>query len=1072
MRFIAPAFGVALFAAGCLLPTNPFDPDAPAALQAPGQLRGSVQAVITPIDEQSGAVCSLETPAACDGDNSACCVPANSFCAGVDGDHTGFRINLRGLVAENADDAVFAPSSETGPTGEFVFTNVPPGAYALEVVRDGFNVPLPRTVDIGAGADVVLAPLCAIDSTPPPAPVIAGLPEVTRANAADGTAVELSFTIAGCSNGDTVDIEILQDDDVIATARVVPPTADGPEDCVVGPIGGDAPDVRAVWIVRAVASDDVGNLSEPTLKSVLVDVDVPAAPVLDVPVVGLDRVSLSWTQPDGTADIDHWIVSYGLVARPLEAACPSAAHVIDAVAGDEFDVAAFVVEGPSPVTSPIARQTLSGILPGTELFVQVAAVDVAGNVSCFSDPLGARPDRTAPRLQDGVGAAVASQIVVDSDGVTAFGGGVFTVRARDGTLQPVTLDGDPVSVDDVVASGRSFFGAARGLGVVKVTVDAAGVIGAADDIVTGRDVRSLVALPGGLLVGTADGLVVVDRAGAVVASGDPGAVAVPVSRLALRGDLVIAARTDVDGNGLSLQASARTDPTALLGVNARIAGAVDHMVFHGDDLWVIAANVVEVFDTSGCLGLDADCLRSRARFGLADQARATDVADVDDSVVVWSAGAGGGFRFAADFAGVPTVVGRAFPPPDSDLSALRLERQGFGAAGVVDDLGTRGERCWSLVNDGLPIERAPLVGVGAAFAVSAGDGDDVVWLDNVLTDDGPLDLLAHNQGRAIAEHTAPAIVVDDDVALPGGLAGPQDLAHAQNLGTFSVDQYGRLLFLASSTFGDDELTLVDDSAVGDLRTAVATAAPGLLTPLFDDDDDEALVFDDVRLRLDGDDAIVFALARGSADLVTGCPQVFALRLQLAPRGGDGVAVVDVEALSLGRAFRITDAVISGTRAYVGLHPFGTGVVDLTDFSLDAASAIAACDGATNNATLHADAFPLNSLALVGGRVLATGIKGAGFPARDALLDVTTSTHQVVVEAGSRLRAVLAVGPFLGLTAIDPTSAVLITTPVPPASTFLPQAALPGIERAASLAATRTGLVVADGGSGIARFTIR
>lgn len=1049
----------------CLQPTNAFDPDAPAELQAPGSLRGTVQAVLAPFNEATGAACegdAVVVGAACDGDNAACCVPAAAFCAASDGDHSGFRLGLRGLVAADANDAVLAFSNETGPTGEFVFQNVPPGSYSLEIVRDGFVVPSTRTVDIAAGDDVALAPLCAIDATPPPPPALAGVPAVAPA---DGATVGFVVDVVGCA-GDVdvdadadavaaVDVVVRVGDREIAAARVTAVDADDAGACHVT-VAADAPAASEVWVVEAVAHDAVGNASEPALASVIVDVDAPAAPVLGVPSVGLDRVSVSWSQEDGATDIARYLVSYGLVPRPDAQLCPSATHVIDPVFGDAFDVAVFAVEGPSPIVTAGLRQTLSGIAAGTELFVSVAAVDVAGNVSCYAPSLALRPDQVTPRLRPGVGAAAAARTVAGEGAVVAFAGGRLAVRDRAGAVVDVEVGGDVVDAFDVVAVDGGFVAAAGAVGVVVVDVDSAGAV-VDVDVRGGHDVRTVAVVPGGLLFGTASGVALVTNGGAGedVIVVDPGARGVPTTQLATSGELVIAARTSGQGNaatGVALQALQRVGAGGfnLVGETAVLSGAPRRLAIHSGRLWSIAGDFVEVYDVGGCTQLSATCLARVARFGLPNGADATDLVVVDAHVVVWSAA--GGFVFPGAFSGVPPLVGRAFAPAGSALDVVRVDGAGFCASGVVDDTGARGERCFSLVSDGVPSERAGLTGRGAAVAVVAGDADELLWLDAQA--DGASDaggartVLQMTNGPSVIERAAPAVV--DEFA---GRATLKDVAAFAGFGAVAVDQYGRALIGAAGVVG--ELDVVDG-----VDAALAGAAPGLVG-------DGAVVVDDARVRVVGSDLVIAAVARRADDLVAGCPQAYVVRARLAPTGARPfVRVVDVDAVAVGRAFRITDAVVRGREVYVGLHPFGVAVVDVDDALAVDGSGVDAC------AAADADTRALNALALLGDRVLATGVKGAGFPAKDALFDVTTAPHQLLTSADSELRAVVSVGDFLAVTTQDPASAVLVRAPTAGDSTFFPLAAFAGVDAATALIATRSGVVVADGAAGIARFVIR
>jgi acyl-CoA synthetase (AMP-forming)/AMP-acid ligase II len=85
----------------------------------------------------------------------------------------------------------------------------------------------------------------------------------------------------------------------------------------------------------------------------------------------------------------------------------------------------------------VAGATLSGIDPGTELAVLVAARDAAGNVSCWSAPLQVRPDevvltRPTTSTLPTLGAAPAVAEVEGAVAVAAGSGGLFIVdRSKD-----------------------------------------------------------------------------------------------------------------------------------------------------------------------------------------------------------------------------------------------------------------------------------------------------------------------------------------------------------------------------------------------------------------------------------------------------------------------------------------------------------------------------------------------------------------------------------------------------------------------------------------------------------------
>jgi hypothetical protein len=461
-------------------PTNPFDPETPPQFQQRATLQGRVRAIVAP--------------------DAVGVVPAPGACDDVDGgDDSGFIVVLRGLA--DTGDSIAAFSSETNEGGGFRFVDVPAGGYVLEVRREGFAVPDPLELTLAVGEARTLATVCAVNETAPAAPLVVPPPALVDAeNRANGSGVPVALTIQ--SAPDTI-VHVRESPDGAAPTRDEPVDGSAPVPLVLDPTPGvDDDDVRRVWRIDVTAVDPLGNTSAPVSFLLTKDGEAPAAPT-PTTLAGLDRVVVAPGVIDG--DVVDLLVGYTLVPGTAAAgSCPFGRP------GDDDPVVhgTFALEGESPLVAPVAGATLSGIDPGTELAVLVAARDAAGNVSCWSAPQQVRPDEvvltrpTTSTLPVLGGAPVVAE-VEGALAVAAGSGGLFVVD-RSGAQRPT----DVTVATDVAAFGDGFVVAADAFGVAFVELDAAGVPSPATLVAlpAGAVARAVVPRPGGALVAASDGL--------------------------------------------------------------------------------------------------------------------------------------------------------------------------------------------------------------------------------------------------------------------------------------------------------------------------------------------------------------------------------------------------------------------------------------------------------------------------------------------------------------------------------------------------------------------------------------
>ncbi|HEY4222509.1 MAG TPA: hypothetical protein VGO62_14235, partial [Myxococcota bacterium] len=558
---------------------------------------------------------------------------------------------------------------------------------------------------------------------------------------------------------------------------------------------GDGTPARRTWRLDVVATDALGNASIAASAFVIKDELAPSLPNNIRTVAARDRVTLSWD--DGSSDVAgddgslSYLVSYGVVARADsgDPACPFGAP------GDaQPDGASFAVEGNSPVAVTARTATLSGILPGTDLFLYVAGVDAVGNVGCFAGPVLARPDVVtfvagAASAIDGLAGTVATATI---DGVTAYAAGSAGLVIVDRAGAAHTVAGN---ASDVVAFGDQFLVARGDLGVSLVPVDASGAPGAPVDKSVGA-ASAVAQRPGRALLASSAGVAALDPStSASPVFVGPSSVDAP-SSLLNAGALVVVVRGD-GATASSVSVRARSG-LAEVGALAGLPLVTAARVVDGD-LW-LALGLQGVRRVSlACPG--AACLSTLASRALPDGASALDLLPFDDAVLVAAhvVDAGGDSVFALD-ASLRTD-GRAALAVGASVHKLIARGSGFCA--VVSNAGAGdGLACFDAIG-------FPVVDREVRFATSGAVGRVVVAGAHAFLLEAPTD-------------TAAAAVTE--VRLGDGA-----VVHRTSLGATALTAVAALDGIGALVLdADGGLTLVDDAgahAVGAIGASVRSEVP-------------------------------------------------------------------------------------------------------------------------------------------------------------------------------------------------------------------------------------------------------
>lgn len=1018
---------VALSSACGLPPTNPFDPES--LNPAPGSVRGTVQAIF-----------------ARDGEGQ----PAGpGACAPVSGDHSGFTVVLRGVRVRG--EGINASTAETNTSGEFLFQNVPPGRYTLELVRVGFAVPPVTEIVVGVGEARELGAFCALNATGPTRPVLATLPAVVRAEGA-APLVEVVDVDTACEPA-AADCPV---------AYVVRQAVDGVADAVASTLPLDAPKTELVLgagpgtrravRVEVSAVDALGNEGTPATAVVVVDGITPPAPTGLRADAGRDRVSVTWQAGAPTAEDDlpsSFVVFYGLAERVAGQSCPFGAPVFDAAGAlvDDNGRASFALEGTSPLVTGGTSQQLSGIAPGTEVVVHVAALDAAGNAGCYSAPVRARPDElTFAAAGDRPGVVATGAVAMRSVGgarrgaiVAARGSGGSSVLDATGAN---TLDATPAF--DVTVDGNDVIFAAGALGVRRVTLgpDGAPVTGSDSLFGTGSPARSVLALPGRVAVGTDTGFLVLDVDGAAGNEHDPGGRAEPVIALESWGRFLVLVR------GVGSQARVQLVDRALADdVRAEVgllAVIPEDVLVHDDALWLALGDQgVVALELRGCEGAGA-CLSVVGRRALPGGVPARELAGYDDRVLVAGEDGDNAALFALARDAALTVKGR-FDLGAGSPAGLFVEDGGACAALALpqgDTLACAGSVSAFFVDEerryasGRDIKRSR-AGRGAAFGLEGGDA-----LPSSIT---AVDLATMTVRRA--------------ASLPADVLGRPAQPVAGVLlddGTFVVlDNTARLFALAPT-----------DAAAGTARV-VAELAPDVVTllPGLGDPEDPNGSGVEGFLERRGDELLLALSTADGAGL---------LRIRLEENDGVLAARAPTisDAVEIAGTRQFTKLVVTASRALLPTQPFGLVTVGID-------GALAVLDGESLEPEAEPSSFAADAgLTLVGGTsalvvVGARGLPGGGLGAGLFVVDAGAVTatlgapDDVIADARSMsvLRDHLVIGTR--------TQGVVVLGDVTgEGQSYVPLVALPGASQVSEPTSTARGVLVSDGAGGMLYAILR
>ncbi|MDP2344026.1 MAG: hypothetical protein Q8O67_23915 [Deltaproteobacteria bacterium] len=997
MRFRAAALVVVVVVPGLLAPTlgceilatNPLDPDTNPEFQQRATLNGSVRAVLAPDDDGS--------------------VPEPGPCAAVaDGDHSGFIVVLRGLA--DTGDGVAEETQETNASGGFEFKDVPAGSYVVDVVRAGFRLPPPTELTLDIGDERVLPPLCAINASPPAPPLVTPPPALVdgsnrpagsggfatvNVNVAPGLTYRIIETPEG---GAVARDEVLESTLVLLVLDATPGVADD--------------EVRQLWRVDVVAVDALGNVSAPTSFLVVKDGLAPQAPAVAV-VAGRDRLQVSLDVGVVAAGDDapaSFLVAYAVVAPDVDdLGCPFGAPRPVGGAVDPVVHGSFAVEGPSPIAVTSRALTLSGLQAGTELVVLAAAVDAAGNASCWSAPLDARPDvvtfaprapiRTVP-LGGGVQSA-------ETDGAIAFARGDAGLVVIDREARGHTIDDAPAS--DVAALGETLLVASGVLGLRTIELDDVGVPGLPRTIeLGGRDAVVVAARPGRALVGGPEGLTSVDLgSGAFTARALDGDDDGAITGLAGWGSLLLVVR---DGNEKAIEVHRLADVDAgAPGLVGRVTVPVlpSDLVVVDDRVWVTQGALgVAVIDVSSCADVDDDCAVLVAQRSLRAGAVAKQLAPYDDAVLVTddradltvATIAGGAVRLLGV---LPGVTGARV----NGVAAL----QGSVCVGV-DDVGGSQLECATTVQAPLVDEErrlAPVDGQVTRIAHALGQGVHARQ---------PL------QGPALA-----SVYGFDDGAIAATVAADGNLLTAALPGVGFV-------------VGDVLLRHDGTSAALDVSGALEDA--GLVAPF--------VGFGVIH----GDRLALAVVAQGSVD------RTVVLTARLVEAGGVvDLAQVEVRDLASG-VDQVSTAVRRRGRVFFGTSPFGLFSVDVDGGAVRVEQALESSGRVADVGFLARVGLP--DQVVVAGQILEGGApRERLFPVVDGVLD----RNGGLAFATDTVRGMTVFDSLLVVSTQDD-GAVFVD------DTLRPVLQVPSVSQVGQTLATARGLLCADGAAGTAWLVIR
>jgi len=333
-------------AAACEIdPDNPYDQEAPAGLKPRGSIAGEV----------------LLSDAA---------------------DRSGVAVR----VLENGRNAV------TGADGTYRIADLESSSYTVQLSKAGYRTET-RFAIVRLGADVVLDEVTLKDLMPPAPPriiepsCIIDIPTecdadaVRRGTCTAETAVTVEggpFPYAGACDAADPSTTFTADADG-AFAFEVRGGTDYSEWTRVcygdeGLLFHVAENAESRLRVRKV--DPEGNASSDDFILITEDSEPPAAPVIVDVIEGRDRARVFW-EPSPSIDTAAYRVYYG--------------------AADKSLIGTFAREGDSPIdVGPATEFTLSGLNPGTMVFIAVSAVDGVGIEGPTSETTIALPNPVTP----------------------------------------------------------------------------------------------------------------------------------------------------------------------------------------------------------------------------------------------------------------------------------------------------------------------------------------------------------------------------------------------------------------------------------------------------------------------------------------------------------------------------------------------------------------------------------------------------------------------------------------------------------------------------------------------------
>jgi hypothetical protein len=1025
----AVVVGSFLLVAACVAPTNPFDPETPPESQQPGSLQGTVFALRGTVVDDEGKTIDAAGPCAL---------------GSVDGDHAGFVVVLQRLLANGT--VIETPA--TNASGRFAINNLVPGTYVLSVLSDTFATPPPEQVEIGVG-EAVTRTLCALDVTPPDAPIIDALP----AQVAD-VDVDVALTILNPEPGATYTVTARA---LGAADETHGATAEDEAPLSVNLALATAQGQRLAWTIAVIATDVLGNESVPAVVSVVRDGLPPAPPNNVRATAARDRVFVAFDPPPLVGGDDppaRYFVSYAVTPRPVDVAdaCPQGRP-------DEFgtpDGAFFAVEGASPIETTTTALTLSGLLPGTDLFLYVAAGDAVGNVGCYADAVRVRADEVTFSLLSDTGPGLENAAAIVAlpgstlgalpggyddgavpgvpDGAEHRKRGLYAVASGERTivvdLQGVAHDvrnagdggpGSAVAARDVAVAGDLLVVAGGPLGVGTVPLDAAG---APTDVVVFEglgDVRAVAGEPGLVFAAAATGLF---ANGTRVATGD-------FSDVALTGSRVVAVRRV--GAGAEVVVLAREDGFAVIDTAALVETPTATAVVGGSLVVVDAGGGggVAAYDLAACLPQQqpGSCIVERPRRSIAFDGGPLSVGALDDVALVGTA-SGDVIAFA-----LPSlrVVGRVSLP--SAVGAVVPDELGFCAA--IDAVGAAGTgtpaRLACASTTAFPVvdgeERAPTS--SPALDVVVVDGHVVASQKQPAANDGV--------GRVAI---APLSALDEVRNVIIGPAGSEAADIAAVGGTALVLRDDGVV--VSVRAGADAGTVVVDLAAAAPELAADLGAPRWQG----------------RIAATGTTALValagpppsFPQARVPGRLVR-------LALQSANDGSIVADVVDI--LELPGLRRPTSLGIHGSTAWLGTDPQG-----LLRFSLGASTTL---DVDASVPPEVNDTSPISfstGLVLLGSSPEPVVVTGVGTIGR--FIDRTFIGVEAALPSG--VNDLQRAGRFVAVTTLY--GGAFVVEPAEAGGRLATVLSVPSLASAAELVVTARALMFADDDGGVLRVQLR